>query len=115
MSHLLSIVWSHVTPCFNYLDLTNKMVLLTLPSGSCDAGTGNNTIMTKSVISPCFNCLHLMNKMVPLMTWLVLQDSIAGTNGSTYWKSHVSCHFDHCDQMDTRALLTPSLASQGYA
>ena len=34
---------SHVSTCFNHLDLANKMALLTMPSVSCDACTGVNS------------------------------------------------------------------------
>ena len=36
---------SHVAPCFNYPDLANKMVQLTMPSMSCDTHTGGGSII----------------------------------------------------------------------
>ena len=61
VSHIQRI---HVAPCFNHLDLTSKMVPLTMPSVSCDSHTGSKNLpMTKRVMSHFFfNCHHLIRK-----------------------------------------------------
>ena len=79
---------SHVAPCFNQLDLKNKMVPLTMPSVSCAADTGASCIWTKESYHTLFQ-LSPHNKNMPQMMQLASHDSIADINGITWLKGHV--------------------------
>ena len=62
-----------VTSCFDHLELTNGMLLLRMPSVSCDTTVG--ITWSKIHVAPCFNHLELANKMVPLTMLSVACDA----------------------------------------
>ena len=54
----------HVQPCFNHLDLTKKMVPLTMPTVSCGAHTS-----TSSITGPKESCNTLFQLSSPSKKW----------------------------------------------
>ena len=78
---------SQVASCFDHLALTNTMVILMVPSVSCDA----NTCMSQTKKScPHFNHLKVINKMMPLTMPSV--SGYAHTEASSItWLKVISC------------------------
>ena len=76
---------SCIAPHFNYLDLQNEMLPLTMPSAPCDGHARTWCHMTKkSYHVPHFSWHDLGNAMVSLMMLLALCN--AGANGVTWLK-----------------------------
>ena len=82
---------SHISPCFNFLDLGNADVPLIMPSASWDADTGIIIWSQKSCWNT-FYCLDLRNTMVSLMILLALCDAQA--NVAT-WPKEDMLHIIH--------------------
>ena len=106
---------SHVSPCFNHLDLTDKMVLLTVPSVSYDACTGAN-----SILWPKESCHTLFQLGSPNEQNDAIDDAVSITwqHCWFYWHHMTEktrfTSFDHYPLINAVVSLTTPLTSQRY-
>ena len=116
------VIWhkSHLACHFNYLDLRNGMVPLTMLSAPHDAVTNTNGItwhkywwlhMTKKLCCTPFGSLNIRNEVGPLMMLLASCNTDACVNDIKWPKSHVSHHFNCLDLRNAMVLLLMPSAS----
>ena len=88
----------HFTPHFDHLVISNVIVILTMPSASCDADAGvSGVTWLKSYFALHFYHLDLRSAMVPLPMLFTSYDADASGNGIIWPKSHAALHFYHLD------------------